>query len=131
MKKTVQVVAGIIWNSPKTHILISKRLDHLHQGGFWEFPGGKVELNETQEQALRRELMEELSVSFVGCDFFQQIHFDYPEKSVDLNFYHVYGVDNVAANEGQEWRWVKLNDLAQYQFPEANLPILEALLVGF
>ncbi|NRB40921.1 MAG: 8-oxo-dGTP diphosphatase MutT [Pseudomonadales bacterium] len=129
--KAIQVVAGIIWSQDKTEILISKRPDHLHKGGFWEFPGGKVEAAEQEVEALRRELQEELSVIFTESDFFQNIHFEYPEKTVDLNFYHVYGVgEKIVANEGQEWRWVKVAELTEYTFPEANEPVVKALLAG-
>lgn len=127
--KAVHVVAGIIWNEAETKILISCRPEHLHKGGFWEFPGGKVEKGELESIALERELEEELSIQFSRSDFMQNIHFDYPEKMVDLNFYHVYGVSSEPqANEGQEWRWVAISELASYTFPEANEPIVKALL---
>ena len=127
--KAVQVVAGIIWNQDRTQILISRRPDHLHKGGYWEFPGGKVEAAEDEVSALRRELLEELNITFDSSEFFQNIHFKYPEKTVDLNFYHVYGcTDTVNANEGQEWRWVDINQLNAYTFPEANEPVVTALM---
>lgn len=125
----VNVVAGIIWNQDRSQILIAKRPEHLHKGGFWEFPGGKVEQGEAEIEALRRELKEELCVVFTEALFFKNIHFEYPEKTVDLNFYHVHGViSEVQANEGQQWCWVELSALSEYTFPEANEPIIEALL---
>ncbi len=128
--KRVHVVAGIIWNADKTQILISLRPDHLHKGGYWEFPGGKVEQNECEEDALSRELYEELGISFEHSCLFQQINFDYPDKKVQLDFYEVWGVSgDVTANEGQEWRWVDLAGLRNYQFPEANQPVVDALVI--
>lgn len=125
----VNVVAGIIWNQDRSQILIAKRPEHLHKGGFWEFPGGKLESDEIQLDALKRELQEELSIEFSEALFFKNIQFDYPEKTVNLDFYHVYGVnDNVQANEGQQWRWVEVSALTEYAFPEANKPIIAALL---
>ena len=58
----VHVAVGVIFNPQQDHILIAKRPQHLHQGGLWEFPGGKVSLGETVEQALKRELYEELGI---------------------------------------------------------------------
>ena len=128
--KSIHVVAAIIWDENREKLLISQRPDHLHKGGCWEFPGGKVEGGETEKEALKRELLEELNIQFDSCQFFQQIEFSYPEKNVKLDFYHVYGVEiqDVRANEGQAWRWIHKQELTEYQFPEANQPIVGALL---
>lgn len=129
--KVVAVAAAIIWNEAKDALLISRRPDHLHKGGYWEFPGGKIEVGESAVEALSRELLEELNIQFESAEFFRQIDFSYPEKSVSLQFFHVYGLcGEVRANEGQEWRWVSLSELINYQFPEANLPIVEVLLAS-
>ena len=111
------------------NILISKRPDNLHKGGFWEFPGGKVEPDESEQAALARELFEELNITFDSAQHFKQIDFDYPEKSVCLDFYEVFGAsDTIIANENQEWRWVPLTKISDYQFPEANEPVVKALM---
>lgn len=129
--KTVQVAAAIIWNAQRDALLLSRRPDHLHQGGLWEFPGGKIEAGESAEQALRRELLEELNITVQEVVLFRQIDFSYPDKSVSLQFFHAYDVNGeIRANEGQQWRWVNLTDLPQYAFPEANQPVVQALLAG-
>lgn len=128
MLKRIHVVAGIIWNSDQSRLLISRRPDHLHKGGCWEFPGGKVEAGESGPQALGRELFEELGIRFTHSLFFRQIFFDYPDRMVQLDFYEVFGVGGtVTANEGQEWCWASPAELPGYRFPEANQAIVDAL----
>jgi 8-oxo-dGTP diphosphatase len=128
-KKRIHVVAGVIWDYERKKILISRRASHLHKGGYWEFPGGKVEVNETEEVALFRELNEELNIQFSDCKKIQDINYDYPEKSVKLAFFDVYNIQgNIQGNQGQEWRWVLLEELQHYQFPEANDIIVDQLV---
>lgn len=136
-KKRIHVAAGIIENI-KGEILIAKRGDHQHQGGLWEFPGGKVEAGETAQQALIRELKEEVNIDCGSSDkaeisSFMQQAFDYPDKSVLLDFFavkelHEQHFDCAQGMERQEVRWVKKPELNQYQFPQANQLIVEALV---
>src|SRR6056300_1186986 len=88
--KEIHVVAGIIYNDTRDQILIAKRPDHLHQGGLWEFPGGKVDEGESVESALQRELLEELDIGVSEAEPFQQIAHRYPDKAVFLDFWKVY-----------------------------------------
>ena len=112
-------------------ILLSKRLQHLHQGGLWEFPGGKVESGESIQMALQRELHEELgigiSVDGSALHPLIQIAYDYPDKQVLLD---VWAIDEFTGEpsglEGQTVRWVALNQLGDYDFPAANAPIISA-----
>ncbi len=109
-------------------ILISKRLAGAHQGGLWEFPGGKFESHETAAQALSRELFEELNIKAENSSPLIKVSFDYPEVKVHL---HVRTVDNfvgeVIGREGQLFKWVSLQEINEYQFPEANKAILSAI----
>lgn len=128
-RMSVHVVAGIIWNEGLDALLISRRPSHVHKGGYWEFPGGKIEPGEAGVEALARELQEELDIGFSEAVEFRVIEHDYPEKRVRLVFYHVYGVQGVVTGrQGQEWRWVPLAELSGYLFPEANQPVVDALL---
>ena len=125
--KRVHVAAAIIYND-QGQILIAKRPDHLHQGGLWEFPGGKVEAEETVEAALVRELQEELDITPTACSPFSQISHDYADKSVLLDFWSVTQFSGTAiGKEQQAIVWVSPKELNQYDFPEANVPIVKAL----
>ena len=126
--KTIHVVAGIIYNASRDHILIAKRPDHLHQGGLWEFPGGKVDDGESSENALFRELLEELNIQVTQAESFHQLSHRYPEKTVHLDFWTVNAFSGKPnGNEGQQIAWVPLAELNQYPFPAANQPVLELI----
>jgi len=129
--KRVHVVAGIVRDT-YGRILISRRHDHLHQGGLWEFPGGKVEAGESVGEALARELLEELAVTVLVAEPFQQIRHDYPDKSVLLDFWLVTEFDGEARGvEGQPVEWVNVAALRDYEFPAANVAIVDALIERF
>jgi len=129
--KRVHVVAGIVRDT-RGHILISRRHEHLHQGGLWEFPGGKVEADESVGEALARELLEELAVTVLVAEPFRQIRHDYPDKSVLLDFWLVSEFSGDARGvEGQPIEWVSVAALRDYEFPAANVPIVDALIERF
>jgi len=100
----------------------------VHQGGLWEFPGGKLEQGESPGQALERELLEELGINVGTARRLIQVRHDYPDKSVLLD---VWRVDDYAGipegREGQPLEWVALDDLGEFTFPAANIPIIHAL----
>ncbi|PCJ91060.1 MAG: 8-oxo-dGTP diphosphatase MutT [Porticoccaceae bacterium] len=124
----VHVVAAVIVADDKK-ILLAKRPDHVHKGGLWEFPGGKLEDGESPSQALSRELEEELAISVLEATPLLKIQHDYPEKSVLLDVWQVTKFSGCAkGNEGQPIVWVKADELKEYQFPEANQPIIDELL---
>lgn len=127
MGKLIHVAVGVIKNS-QGQILIAKRADDAHQGGLWEFPGGKVEVGETLQQALVRELNEELAIEVTSCKPLIQIRHDYPDKSVLLDVCIVDDfVGEALGNEGQPIRWVESADLQRYEFPAANRVIVRAI----
>ena len=120
------VAAAILGRDDK--VLIAKRADHLHQGGKWEFPGGKIEPNESNEDALCRELNEELGIRPTSFEPLISIRHEYPERRVLLDVWRVtcfWG--EPSAREGQVLAWVDRSELHHYTFPEANYPILKAL----
>ncbi|EKO3799201.1 8-oxo-dGTP diphosphatase MutT [Vibrio harveyi] len=130
--KRIHIVAAIIFNQDKSQIFITKRPDDKHKGGFWEFPGGKVEQGESVEQAMIRELEEEIGITVTEQSLFEHLEYDYPEKSLKFDFMTVSQFDNQPyGREGQEGRWVDVAALLDYPFPEANVPILERVIKEF
>ncbi|MCG9599602.1 8-oxo-dGTP diphosphatase MutT [Vibrio sp. Isolate31] len=130
--KRIHIVAGIIFNQDKSQVFITKRPDDKHKGGFWEFPGGKVEEGETIEQAMTRELDEEIGIKVTEQSLFEHLEFDYTDKSLKFDFILVTDFeDQPYGKEGQQGEWVSLESLNQYTFPEANVPILERVVKEF
>lgn len=119
-------VAAVI--NERDEVLIALRPEHVHQGGLWEFPGGKVERGEAVGDALQRELHEEIGIHTQCARPLIRLHYDYPDKSVLLDVWLVSRFSGTAhGREGQPIQWVRRRSLADYKFPAANLPIITAL----
>lgn len=130
MNERVEVVAAIVVDSCQ-RILMAQRADWQHQGGKWEFPGGKIEAGETHLQALARELEEEVDLKIDPrfCELFKAVHHDYADKQVSLYFYLVKNVSGMAKGmEGQPVLWIDAKTLSQLAIPDANKTIADALL---
>jgi 8-oxo-dGTP diphosphatase len=127
MNKLIRVAVGVICNS-EGKILIAQRAASAHQGGLWEFPGGKVDQEESVTQALARELEEELGLHVMACEPLIQIRHDYSDKSVLLDVYTVTKfTGDIHGKEGQPIQWVTVKELDQFEFPAANRPIITAI----
>lgn len=135
--KRIHVVAAIIVG-PDQQIFISRRGEHLHQGGLWEFPGGKVEVGENPDTALARELFEEIDIGVTAAQPYMQVEHDYADKKVLLDIWQVDDFSGDArGKEGQQCRWLSLEQLLQSVtrpaeaddlcFPAGNQPILQRL----
>jgi 8-oxo-dGTP diphosphatase len=123
----LHVAVGVILDADK-RILISRRAAEAHQGGLWEFPGGKVEAVESVQEALARELFEELGIQIGVISPLLKVEHDYSDKSVMLDVWVVPEFTGVPKGcEGQPLAWVALEDLESYPFPEANAPIVDAV----
>lgn len=132
MIKKIEVVAAAILSQSGQQLFIAKRPDKAHQGGLWEFPGGKKEQNETAVQALTRELHEEVGIVINEPTPLIMLEHDYGDKLIQLDVYCVktFSGEPYGA-EGQETQWIELADIDQYSFPDANLAIIDALKKTF
>ncbi len=125
--KRIHVAVGVVLNN-QNQVLLAKRPSHLHQGGKWEFPGGKVESGETSSQALIRELKEEVNLIVIATSPLMTISHDYSDKEVFLDIHMVNGYSGLAEGlEGQQVLWANVDKLREYDFPEANTPIIDKL----
>lgn len=123
----IAVAVGVVINA-HGEILIAKRLPHQHQGECWEFPGGKVEPNESVEEALKRELDEEVGLTVLHSEPWLEIDHDYHDKSVSLKVHKITVFSGIAiGKEGQTIDWVKPESLSRYTWPQANEKIVRAL----
>ncbi|EKE85324.1 8-oxo-dGTP diphosphatase MutT [Idiomarina xiamenensis] len=125
--QVVHVAVGVI-EDEQGRLFISRRASERHQGGKWEFPGGKVEQGESVQQALARELREECNIDVEQCAPLTVVEHRYADKAVRLDVWLVTRYRGQAKQlEGQEWRWVARHELEAYQFPDANIAILDCL----
>lgn len=123
----VHVAAAAVLDG-QGRVMISRRPEHVHQGGLWEFPGGKIEGDESVRVALARELHEELGIEVTDARPLIRIHHDYPDKSVLLDVWCVDRFEGEAhGREGQPLQWVMPEDLSAYPFPAANRAIVNAV----
>ena len=126
MSQIVHVAVGVICRQEQ--FFLTKRAAEAHQGGKWEFPGGKVETDETVHEALSRELKEEVAIDVLSCQPLIIIEHNYGDKTVCLE---VFLVDNFlnepSAQEGQEQAWFTLKELKTLDFPAANNKIIDVL----
>ena len=128
MKKTVEVVAALIWNNGK--FLCGKRPKNKARAGRWEFPGGKVEAGEENHTALERELNEEMdmNVSIREEDYLLTVDHTYPDFAITMHAY-LCKVDkpDFVMKEHIDFKWLPVSELDTLDWAEADKPIVEFL----
>ena len=123
----VHVVAGVIRDA-RGRILLARRTEGRDLAGLWEFPGGKVDPGETPEQALVRELREELGIDAHVGDAVIAVPQRYPHKRLRLDVRHIASWSGtVKGLDGQALVWVPPHKLASYAMPDADRPVVAAL----
>ena len=127
MAALIHVAVGVLTNA-SGRVLIARRGADLHQGGLWEFPGGKVESGEDVRQALTRELLEELGIRVEASEPLLTVEHDYGDRRVALDIHRVsHWQGEPRGQEDQPLAWVLPSGLDDYEFPEANRAIVERL----
>jgi mutator protein MutT len=125
MGTVIVVVAAVIQDSDR--FLVTRRQPGVHLAGMWEFPGGKIETDETHEQALRRELLEELAVVVDVGDLVHRTEHAYPDRTIELHFYRCVLKGAPQPALGQEMRWVPRTELHALGFPPADTELINML----
>lgn len=123
----VHVAVAVIVNA-KQEVLLALRQSHQHQGNLWEFPGGKVDSNESVYDALVREAIEELGIIITAAQPMIEITHRYNDKAVLLDVWQVeYFEGTPKGQEGQKLRWCPVSELVATDFPAANAEIITVL----
>lgn len=124
----INVVAAVIKNADKK-ILIAQRNLKKSQGGLWEFPGGKIEPNESREAAIIREIKEELTIDIDVESYLAEKVFNYPDKDVNLIAMNCRILNGeIKLLEHEDVKWVSEDELEQFEFAPADMFIVEKLI---
>jgi 8-oxo-dGTP diphosphatase len=123
----IEVVAALIQDGEGRY-LITRRRGGSHLAGMWEFPGGKREPGEALEDAMRRELTEELSASFGVGEKVETVRWEYPERTVVIHFYRCrLESGTIEPRESQAMDWVAPARLKELDFPPADRELIARL----
>lgn len=124
--KSVHVAVGVVLDGDK--VFVCRRAADVHQGNLWEFPGGKVEQDESEEQALYRELEEEIGITASSSSQLITLNHEYTDKAVTLHVRCIKDYEGVPhGKEGQPAEWRHISALQKEDFPQANVAIIDAL----
>lgn len=121
----IKVVAALIENDNK-YLIAKRSTGDPNVFGKWEFPGGKVEINENEKHAIEREIKEEFELEIKAKDFLINNVCKYPTKTVDLRLYkceYISGKFNL--HDHSEYVWVEKNDILNYDLAPADIPLAE------
>ena len=123
----MDVVAAIIENN-YGDILIAKRNSKKSQGGLWEFPGGKIEKNESADDAIKREIKEELNIDIEINKWLIEKRHEYPEKTINLILCSAKWIGGeLDLSEHEDSKWIKKEDIFNFQFADADKEIINEI----
>ena len=128
--KTIEVVAAVIFREGK--VLCVQRAEHEKEyiSLKWEFPGGKVEVGESREEALVREIEEELAVEVHELQYLMTVEHSYPDFHLIMHTYTcVLKAGEVELREHVALRWLALEELGQLDWAAADVPVVERLML--
>ena len=123
-KNIVNVVGAVIINEGK---LFTAQRNHGKYSGYWEFPGGKIELGETQEEALKREIKEELGADIEIYEYFANLQHDYGDFFISLNLFLCRLVSDFTLFDHSDYKWLEADDIMTVNWLPADLPVIEAI----
>jgi len=126
-KPSIRVVAGIIFNQ-ENKFLIARKKTGTPNAGLWEFPGGKVEENENDFEALHREIKEELNISIANLNACFGYSYSYPEIDIDFRFFTCEQGDGIfRLKDHDAIQWVTFEEHTRYHFAPGDVPALSLL----
>ena len=124
----IDVVAAIIKNK-EGKILIAQRNKKKSQGGLWEFPGGKIEKEETKENAIVREIKEELNMDIICDGYFDKVKYEYPDKIINLIVLNCTMIgDSYDVLEHEQIAWITKEEFKNYEFAPADIYFVEKII---
>ena len=128
--KKIFVVAAIIFNQDKILCVQRGFNKYNYISKKYEFPGGKIEIGESDEKALKREIFEELSMDIIINKFFMAVNHQYPDFHLNMKAYECSCKNNtVILSEHIDYKWLEINELSQLDWAAADLPIIQKLKI--
>ena len=128
--KQIFVVAAIIFNQDKILCVQRGFNKYNYISKKYEFPGGKIEIGESDEKALKREIFEELSMDIIINKFFMAVNHQYPDFHLNMKAYECLCKNNtVILSEHIDYKWLEINELSQLDWVAADLPIIQKLKI--
>jgi len=122
----IRVVCGVIFNEGR--ILLCRRKPEKSLGGYWEFPGGKIEVGETEEESLYRELQEELGIKVEIERYFMSVVHNYDAFTIELIAYVcTTEQSSCILTDHDEYKWVNKSELLNWELAPADIPIADEL----
>ena len=123
--KSIRVVAAVIRDRDR---IFATQRGYGNYKGWWEFPGGKIEAGETPQEALKREIREELDTLVEVGDLVACVEYDYPEFHLSMDCFWCTVVEGkLTLNEAEDARWLSKDSLMSVKWLPADLEVLEAI----